>query len=59
MSVELIQQAQVLGYRTVRLDTLRRLEPAVKLYGELGFVEIPAYNFNPEDDIAYFELPLT
>ncbi|MEZ4900302.1 MAG: GNAT family N-acetyltransferase [Spirosomataceae bacterium] len=47
--------AQMLGYEKMRLDTLRRLIPAVKLYQRFGFEEIPPYNYNPEPDIVYFE----
>ncbi len=55
---ELLAQARELGYQTARLDTLRRLTPAVRLYENAGFKEIPAYNPNPEDDIVYYELAL-
>lgn len=55
---ELLAKARELGYENVRLDTLRRLEPALRLYESAGFKEIPAYNPNPEDDIVYLELAL-
>lgn len=47
--------AETLGYQKIRLDTLRRLMPALKLYRRYGFEEIPPYNYNPEADVAYFE----
>lgn len=47
--------AETLGYQKIRLDTLRRLMPALKLYQRYGFEEIPPYNYNPEADVAYFE----
>ena len=53
---ELLVKARELGYERVRLDTLRRLTPALRLYEAAGFKEIPAYNPNPEEDIVYFEL---
>jgi ribosomal protein S18 acetylase RimI-like enzyme len=58
MTIELIELVRSAGYKTVRLDTLRRLEPAIALYKTLGFVEIEAYNFNPEPDIVYMERPV-
>lgn len=47
--------ARELGYHFMKLDSLRRLEPAVKLYLRYGFEEIPPYNYNPEADVVYFE----
>lgn len=47
--------ARALGYSSMKLDSLRRLEPAVKLYLRYGFTEIPPYNYNPEEDVVYFE----
>jgi len=55
---ELLTQAKALGYKTMLLDSLRRLEAAVALYGKLGFTEIEPYNFNPEDDVVYMSKPL-
>lgn len=58
ISFILMERAVQLGYETMRLDTLRRLTSAMNLYASLGFKEIAPYNFNPEDDIVYFERPL-
>lgn len=58
LSEQLIADAKSLGYHRVKLDTLRRLEGAVRLYNDLGFRETDAYNFNPEADILYMELDL-
>ena len=53
-----IEWARATGYARIKLDTLSRLEPAVRLYRSLGFVETKSYNFNPENDVLYFQLDL-
>lgn len=55
---ELLKHAKALGYKTMLLDSLKRLEAAVALYGKLGFTEIEPYNFNPEDDVVYMSKAL-
>lgn len=55
---QLLTDAKALGYKTMLLDSLRRLEPAVALYKKLGFKEIEPYNFNPEDDVVYMSRAL-
>lgn len=54
-----IDDAKKLNYRALRLDTAEFMHAAIKLYKEHGFVEIPAYRFNPHDHARYFELKLT
>ncbi|WP_208539291.1 GNAT family N-acetyltransferase [Algihabitans albus] len=46
------------GYRRILLDSLPRLEAAVRLYRDLGFVTVPPYYDNPQEDILYFGLDL-
>lgn len=53
-----LKTAQDLGYQFMKLDSLRRLEPAIKLYLRYGFEEIAPYNYNPEADVVYFEKKL-
>lgn len=53
-----IDHARRAGYQAVRLDTLRRLSAAVKLYQQAGFVEIAPYRFNPEPEVLYLQLDL-
>lgn len=46
------------GYEKARLDTLNTMQPAMNLYKENGFKEIPAYYYNPEPTAVYFEKSL-
>jgi len=54
----LIKTATTKGYKTMLLDSLKRLDAAVSLYRKLGFSEIEPYNFNPEGDVIYMHLAL-
>lgn len=58
ISERLIEFGRQQGYKICRLDTLKRLVGAVEMYEGLGFAETHPYNFNPEPDIVYMELPL-
>jgi carbonic anhydrase len=54
-----IKTAKTLHYKSIKLDTAEFMKAAIKLYTDHGFVEIPAYRFNPHDHARYFELDLT
>ena len=58
LSEELIKISKELGYNKMRLDTIPRLNSAMKLYRELGFYEIPKYYNNPDKSVVYFEKEL-
>ncbi len=53
-----IAAGKTLGYKHMRLDTLRSMERANQLYITLGFVEIKPYRENPLEGAIYFELSL-
>jgi putative acetyltransferase len=54
----LIQEAVDLGYATMLLDTLGRLEAAIHLYQALGFVRTEPYYDNPLPDAVFWKLNL-
>jgi putative acetyltransferase len=54
----LLTTARTLGYRKMVLDTLEKLQPAIKLYKRHGFVNISAYYFNPLPGVVYMEKEL-
>jgi len=53
-----IARARELGYSTMRLDTLARMDAARALYLSLGFRPVERYNDNPIEGTLFFELPL-
>lgn len=54
----IIDDAKKIGYRSMRLDTLRGLVAAIHLYTYLGFKEISSYYPNPLPGVVYMELVL-
>lgn len=57
--IKCIDTAKALHYQSLKLDTAGFMKAAHKLYTGHGFVEIPAYRYNPEESARYFELTLT
>lgn len=55
LAVRAVETAQTTGYRRLVLDTMERMDAAVRLYRKLGFREIPAYYHNPIPGALYFE----
>jgi len=54
----LLKQAQLAGYRAIRLDTLATMRPAISLYESLGFQKIPPYYSNTIENSVFMELNL-
>ena len=54
----LLQEAQTLGYLTMKLDTLDRLQAALKLYLKYGFETVTAYYDNPLPGVVYMQKEL-
>ncbi|MCH2546719.1 MAG: GNAT family N-acetyltransferase [Alphaproteobacteria bacterium] len=50
-----LTEAKQAGYKIMRLDSLRRLSEAGKLYSAYGFKEILPFNDNPHADVYYME----
>lgn len=54
----IIEEARVIGYKKMRLDSLTSLKEAAVLYRSLGFVETPPYRFNPLQGAVFMEVNL-
>lgn len=53
---DIVRKAKQMKYKILRLDTLSSMKEAIGLYTSLGFKEIEAYRFNPEEGAIFFEL---
>lgn len=51
----LLTEARVMGYQTMKLDTLNRLQSAIKMYHAFGFTDTSAYYQNPLPGVKYME----
>lgn len=54
----IIEDARLIGYREMLLDTLPFLQSAIRLYEKLGFSVIEKYNDSPMDSSIYMKLEL-
>lgn len=55
----IIEEAKKKGYQKMRLDTLKRMEKARRLYGQYDFYEIDQYVENPLKDAIFMEKDLS
>ena len=53
-----IDWARGAAYQRMRLDTLPTMGAAQRMYERLGFVDVPAYRFNPIPGTRFMELAL-
>jgi putative acetyltransferase len=58
LAMAIIREAHAIGYRTMRLDTLEKLQPAIALYRSLGFKIVKPYYHNPLEGTVYMELAI-
>ena len=59
MASKLIEEARIIGYERMRLDTLPvQMSEAIKMYRSLGFLEIEPYYHNPVEGAMFMELTL-
>ncbi len=56
--LKIIDDARVIGYKKMLLDTLEFLHGAIKLYEKFGFARISRYNDSPMKNAVYMELKL-
>jgi putative acetyltransferase len=54
----ILREAAAKGYAAMRLDTLAKLQDAIRLYARLGFRRIGAYYPNPLPGVSYWEIDL-
>jgi ribosomal protein S18 acetylase RimI-like enzyme len=54
----IILEAKKMNYKSMVLDTLKKLEPAISLYKSLGFRETDPYYSNPLPDVIYMRKEL-
>jgi putative acetyltransferase len=59
LGLKLIEEARLIGYERMRLDTLpAQMNEAIKMYRLLGFREIEPYYHNPVKGAMFMELTL-
>jgi putative acetyltransferase len=58
LAERIIHEAREAGYQRMRLDSLPTMQPALRLYRQLGFQEIPPYTPNPVKGAVFLELQL-
>jgi ribosomal protein S18 acetylase RimI-like enzyme len=60
LMTKLIEQAKVLGYGSIKLDTIPELDKAIGLYEKYNFLIIEPYCYNPHPEtLFYYELKIS
>jgi N-acetylglutamate synthase-like GNAT family acetyltransferase len=54
----LLNEAREKGYKKMVLDTLQKLQPAIRLYKRFGFEDASAYYANPLSNVLYMQKEL-
>lgn len=55
----IVQKAADMGYHTMMLDTLERLQSAIALYQRMGFTGTAPYYNNPLEGVVYMQKALS
>lgn len=55
---KIISEARKIGYQKMVLDTLEKMNSAIKIYKTFGFEDYRPYCFNPEKDAVFMKLDL-
>lgn len=54
----LVEEARAAGYEEMYGDTLPSMRPALRLYNQIGFVEVGPYSAKPTPDAIFLKLIL-
>jgi ribosomal protein S18 acetylase RimI-like enzyme len=55
LSEMIIEEAKIIGYGKMRLDTLGSMTEAISIYRHQGFREIKPYRYNPFEQAVFLE----
>jgi ribosomal protein S18 acetylase RimI-like enzyme len=58
LMAKLVDEARALGYQSLYADTLPTMDAALRMYREIGFVEVGPYADNPTPGAIYLRLEL-
>lgn len=58
LATAIVDAGRQMGYAKMVLDTLNRLQPAIQIYEQLGFVHCEAYYHNPLEGVVFMEKAL-
>jgi putative acetyltransferase len=59
LAEEILSYGKELGYKSMKLDTLAKLVPAIMLYRDMGFVDCEPYYDNPIPGVVYLAKKLS